>query len=170
MSFEEAARYFQAHYGLKENEADITLGIQAMVEAEYRDKLPLKAGVLPFLDKLRQKGVSLCIATANFPHLTRLAIKRLGIEHYFKAIITCSDLGLDKDKPEYYLRVLNILKTPLNETLVFEDALHAVSTAKKAGFPVVAIFDESASEDAPAIQGIADKYLNSFNDWEWIEK
>lgn len=170
MSFKEVALYFQTHYGIKESEAEITLGIQALIEEEYRDRIPLKPGARIFLEKLHQKGTSLCIATANFPHLTKLAIKRLGIDHYFKDIITCMDLGLDKNRPEFFLRILDILKTPLHETLVFEDALYAISSAKKAGFPVVAVFDESAARDISAIQSIADKYLISFDDWEWNDR
>jgi HAD superfamily hydrolase (TIGR01509 family) len=167
MSFDESARYLQTHYGLKETVPEINMGIQAMIESEYRDRIPLKPGVRSVLEGLYQKGVSLCIATANFPQLTKQAIRRLGIEHYFKAVLSSIDLGIDKDKPEFYLRVLEILGTPLQETLVFEDALHAIISAKKAGFPVVAVYDESARMDAPAIQAMADIYLKSFDEWEW---
>ena len=49
--------------------------------------------------------------------------------------------------------------------MVFEDALHAIQTAKSAGFRVAAVYDPSAEEDQPEIRRLADYYLSSYGDW-----
>ena len=74
--------------------------------------------------------------------------------------------AIGKDTPEFS-------KSPycLNsytQTIVFEDALHAIKSAKAAGFPVAAVYDKSSYEDQKEMISIADIYLNSFEDWEMI--
>ncbi len=61
---------------------------------------------------------------------------------------------------------LERLGTGLGETVVFEDALHAARTAKEAGFPVVGVFDPSSASDREELTRLADRYLNSFEEWE----
>ena len=44
-----------------------------------------------------------------------------------------------------------------------EDALHAIETAKKAGFSTVAVYDK-ANKEQEKIRETADIYLKSFNE------
>ena len=48
--------------------------------------------------------------------------------------------------------------------MIFEDALHAIETAKAAGFRVCGVYDDSAREDQEAIRRIADYYITSFEE------
>ena len=50
------------------------------------------------------------------------------------------------------------------QTLVFEDALHAAQTAKKAGFVVVGVFDPSSATDEQKMRAVCDFYLPSLDD------
>ena len=60
----------------------------------------------------------------------------------FTAIFSCADLGLSgKGEPDIFRIALAHLGTERAETAVFEDALHAVRTAKADGFPVVGVYD-----------------------------
>ena len=47
---------------------------------------------------------------------------------------------------------------------MFEDALHAIQTAKAAGFRVCAVYDAFAEEDQAEIQKLADYYIRSFEE------
>jgi beta-phosphoglucomutase-like phosphatase (HAD superfamily) len=69
-----------------------------------------------------------------------------------------------KDNPEFFRQALTLLKTPQHETMVFEDALHAIKSAKAAGLLVAAVYDKSAHRHQEEIKSIADIYLNSFAD------
>ena len=53
-----------------------------------------------------------------------------------------------------------------SEVLVFEDAYHAIQTAKKAGFSVVAVYDKSSDNNLKKIWEAADIYLPEFADFE----
>ena len=56
------------------------------------------------------------------------------------------------------------MRSNLRDTVVFEDAVHAVRTAKAAGFRVCAIYDPSAEEEQTEIQTLADVYIRSFEE------
>ena len=56
-------------------------------------------------------------------------------------ILTCADVGYNKETPHIYRAALEVLGTSKEETVVFEDALHALTTAKKDGFKVAAVYD-----------------------------
>ena len=43
--------------------------------------------------------------------------------------------------------------------MVFEDALHAARSAKRAGFLVAGVYDPSAEEDQEALRCLCDWYL-----------
>lgn len=50
-------------------------------------------------------------------------------------------------------------------TVVFEDAIHAIETAKKDGFTVAAVFDESEKRQ-DEVRALADCYITSFEQLE----
>jgi len=50
-------------------------------------------------------------------------------------------------------------------TVVFEDAIHAVQTAKADGFTVLAVFDDSEKRQAE-IHDLADCYITDFEHTE----
>ena len=52
------------------------------------------------------------------------------------------------------------------DTLVFEDAIHAIRTAAGDGFRVVAVRDESMREYETEIRAIAEQYLDIITDCE----
>ena len=47
---------------------------------------------------------------------------------------------------------------------MFEDAVHAIRTAKAAGFRVAAIYDPAAEDDQEEIRRLADYYYRSFEE------
>ena len=56
------------------------------------------------------------------------------------------------------------LQSNKKDTVIFEDALHAIRTAKAAGFRVAAVYDPSAEEDQEEIRSLADYYFRSFEE------
>lgn len=96
-----------------------------------------------------------------------MAFERLEIAKYFDRIFTCEEAGAGKTKPDIYLQAAEYLGTRPEETLVFEDVIHAVRTAKKAGFQVVGIYDEASKDDQEEIQREADCYCR---DWRELMK
>ena len=81
--------------------------------------------------------------------------------HYFDAIFTCSEVGHGKDEPVIFREAMEHFGCDRSTTLVFEDAFHAVQTAKEDGFTVVAVFDSSEKRQAE-IRKLSDCYIVSF--------
>ncbi len=164
MSLLQAAVYYQSEYGVALSTNEIMDGVNHMVERLYFHDVIVKPGVKNMLERLKQAGVGMCIATATDLHLAEAALNRNGIRTYFSGIFTCTDVGSGKDTPTIFNRALAHLGTPRQSTVVFEDALHAIKTAKGAGFPVVAIYDPSEAEHSDEIRSLANAYFNSFTE------
>lgn len=168
MSLQQGARYLKREFSIPGSEDEIIDEIVAMIEDIYLSKAPLKAGALPLLERLYEEKVRMCIATATENSLAKAALERLGALRYFDFILTCFDTGMGKDRQEFFLKALELLNTPKEETIVFEDALYAIKSAKAAGLLVVAVYDESFHEEREEIRVISDFYLDSLEDWEMI--
>lgn len=135
------------------------------VEHFYRHEVQAKPGVKECLSILKMEGVWMYIATATDRPLAEAALKQAGIDGYFRGIVTCREAGQGKDQgPEVYERALRRLRSNKKDTVVFEDALHAVKTAKDAGFRVAALYDPSAETDQEEMKRIADYYFRSFQE------
>ena len=158
MSLHQAARYYQTEYGVTRSIDEIMDGVNAMLERYYRFEVPLKPGVAELLERLRQDGVKLCIATATDRHLVEAALDRCGVLSCFGEIFTCNEVGHGKDEPDIFEATLRFLGTRREETLVFDDALYAVRTAKEAGFLVAAVYDSHERSQAE-VRARSDLYL-----------
>ena len=157
----QAAEYFKANYHITESIDTIVEEINLMTEDFYTKEAPLKEGVAALLPLLKSKGVKMCVATATDRPLTQAALKRNGVLDLFDGIFTCSEVGHSKAEPHIFREALTLLNTEKESTWVFEDAIHAISTAKNEGFKVCAVYDRWA-KDTPGIKALADVYLTSF--------
>ena len=169
MSLRQAARYYQTEYGVTLSIDQIMDGVNAMLERYYRFEVPLKPGVAELLERLRQSGVKLCIATATDRHLVEAALDRCGVLSCFGEIFTCNEVGHGKDEPDIFEASLRFLGTRREETLVFDDALYAVRTAKEAGFLVAAVYDSHERSQAE-VRARSDLYLEDLTQLVELQK
>ena len=169
MSLHQAACYYQTEYGVTLSIDQIMDGVNAMLERYYRFEVPLKPGVAELLERLRQSGVKLCIATATDRHLVEAALDRCGVLSCFGEIFTCNEVGHGKDEPDIFEVALRFLGTRREETLVFDDALYAVRTAKEAGFPVAAVYDSHERSQAE-VRARSDLYLEDLTQLVELQK
>lgn len=168
MSLHQAADYFIEHYSVKQTRDELIKGAVAIVDDFYRYDAQLKPNVTELLAQLHQAGVKMCIATATERSLVETALKRCGVLQYFSEIFTCSSVGAGKDEPTIYREAMSFLGTDRSNTIVFEDSLHALTTAKNDGFYVTAVYD-SHEENQDEMILLADcritdyKNLQDFN-------
>lgn len=160
MSLDQAARYYQTEYGVTLSVEEITAGVNALLEDFYRHRAALKLGAGELVRELSRRGVKLCVATATDRYLVEAALERCGVLSCFGRIFTCGEVGHGKNEPHIFEAALRFLGTVREETLVFDDALYAVRTAKKAGFPVAAVYDSHEKGQAQ-VRALADVYLEN---------
>lgn len=174
MSLEEGAAYLQDAYHLSQETDEIITGVLNIVRDFYYREAPLKKGVPTFLQALKEQKIPLAVATSSDRELIEAAFRRLGIDDYFRQIFTCCELGTGKDSPLIYEKAAEFLGTAADQTFVFEDALHAILTAKNAGFCTVGVYDEQSAKDNKEIIRLSDYYLSDLTNftkfWEFAAK
>ena len=161
LSLHQSACYFQREYGLSHTVEEIMAGINAIVEDFYIHEVQPKPDVVDFLAKLKNLRILMCIATASERYQIEAALRRCGMDHYFDAIFSCTDVGHGKDEPVIFRKAMEHFGGDRSNTVIFEDALHAVKTAKADGFRVAAVFDESEQRQE-MIRDLADWYISDF--------
>jgi len=161
LSLYQSACYFKKEYDLTLSVEEIMEGINRTIEHFYLHEVQPKPGVIDFLEQLKQAGIPMCIATASDRYQIEAALSRCNMEHYFHGIFTCSEVGHGKDEPIIYQRAMEHFSADRSSAVVFEDAFHAVQTAKSDGFAVVAVYDSSEKQQVE-IRGLADCYLADF--------
>lgn len=124
----------------------------------YRNRVTLKAGVKEFLDHCARTGVKMAVATASDPDMVRAALDHCGIAHHISLLVTCAQVGVGKHEPAVYDRACELLGTAREETWVFEDSCVALTTAHRAGFHTVGVYDRfNFGQDT--IAQLADLYI-----------
>ena len=165
MSLEEGADYLISQYGLNKTPEEIVEGLNREVRDFYAERVPLKEGVREFLYEFNEKKIPMVIATSGDRKNTEAALRRLKVLNYFQGIFTCSEIGSGKNQPDIYLAAALQMDTDPAETWVFEDAYHAIRTAKSVGFKTAAVYDKANDKDLAQIWNAADIYLPEFADF-----
>ena len=169
MSLHQAAEYLKDGYALSLTAEEIVAGINRVVEQAYLHDVQPKAGAAAFLDALKAGGASLCVATATDRYRIEAALRRCHMDSYFDAVFTCSEVGSGKNEPAIYREAMAHFHADREQTLIFEDAIHAVQTAKADRFRVVAVSDPSEKDQAK-LRRISDFYLESYENAEDLRK
>lgn len=163
-TLEQAAEYYRNNYDINLSVKEIVEGINNMVAEIYHTKVELKPGVRDFLKRLKSSGIKMCIATVTDRVVVEDVLKRLNIYEYFSAIFTCAEVGCNKETPEIYRQALMHLGTDKKETVVFEDVVYALKTAKNDGFKVAAVYDSHESRQEE-IKEISNYYVTDFGNF-----
>ena len=69
---------------------------------------------------------------------------------------------MSKKDPQIYIKTCEKMGESPSDTVVFEDALYAVESAKKTKCTVVGVYDEYSKGDWDKIISIADKAIKNF--------
>ena len=172
MSLYQSACYLKQEYDLPLTEEEIMTGINRTVEHFYLYEVQPKPGVVDFLKQIQKAGIPMCIATATDRYQIEAALSRCRMTDYFDAIFTWNEVGHGKDEPIIFQKAMECFAADRSSAVIFEDALHAIQTAKADGFRVVAVFDSSEKRQNE-IRSIVDFYLTDFEHteefWKWQE-
>lgn len=159
MTMTESATLFIEKFGLNGTPESVAKEMNALMDTHYYKDIPLKKGIKEYLNKLYNSGTTMCVASATAVSLVEACLKRLGIIEYFSFLLSCETIGVGKSKPNIYYEAAKRLGAEPSDIVVYEDALYAAETAKKAGFYVVGVFDESAKKNLASLKEISDEII-----------
>ena len=165
MSTRQGTQYLIEHYGLQLDIRQAMEGINKMLYGFYSCEAPLKEGVAECLEELKRQKIPMIVVTSSDRVNVEAAFTRNGILSYFQEILTCSEMHTDKTKPDIFLEAARRLQAAPADILVFEDVLHALKTAGKAGFQTAAVFDRYSAGQEKEIRETADYYLKTFKEF-----
>ena len=166
MSPAQSASFLNQRFGLSQTIEQTMREIDQVVREAYVRKVPLKPTVAETLKRLSGEGMRMCVATATEEELVEIALNRLGIRQYFEFIITSTGFGSGKDQPDIFLEAARCLgaENP-GDVVVFEDAIHAIVSAKEAGCYVCAVQEASSGGTEEEIRALADQYVEKMEDF-----
>lgn len=164
MTLEQSSMYLKEKYSINDSTDRIIKDILSLLTDFYQKEALLKEGVFSYLKKMKANGVVMGIATSGDKELLILALKRLNVYNDFSVITTCSEYDTSKNEPLIYLKTAQILGTTPNETVVFEDVLYGIKTAKDVGFVTVAVEDLSNMPDRQQLMECADYCIKDFRE------
>jgi HAD superfamily hydrolase (TIGR01509 family) len=104
------------------------------------------SGVLQFLERLIQRGLSLAVATSASEIRTFATIERLGLGGFFDAVVTASDVEQGKPDPGVYRLACERLQVSPQFAMAFDDARAGVQAAKSAGMRCIGVASNGLCE------------------------
>lgn len=170
MTLNESSSYLKKHYFLTYSTDKIKQDLLEILNDFYYFEVPSKKGVNEFLTTLKKLNIPMVLSTSGNKNLSIAALKRLNLLKYFKTIFTCDELQTTKKEPHIFYKAAHYINSKPQHTLVFEDNLDAINTAKENGFITIAIEDESNIYNKKIIQTSGDYYLDDFNNNEFFTK
>jgi beta-phosphoglucomutase family hydrolase len=122
-------------------------------EAIYRDlarpDVPrlVVPGLLSFLDRLREAGLRMAVATSGPRENVDLVFEKLAIGSYFTAVVTGKDVERGKPHPDAFLEAAARLGVAPADCVVFEDSRSGIQAGLAAGARCVALATTHSAQE-----------------------
>ncbi|HUT29439.1 MAG TPA: HAD family phosphatase [Sedimentisphaerales bacterium] len=129
-------------------------------EQRYRDLIEdaqiLAPGADALLADLKRSGFLLAIGSSAPRKNMDFVLERIGVGHYFDAIVTGEDVKEGKPAPDTFLKAAERLSLPPDRCVVVEDAVAGVQAARNAGMRVIALATTRPRKDLTEADLVAD--------------
>ncbi len=124
---------------------------------KYRDRVRPFPQVRELLQRVRDDGKKIALATSGNESETKFYLKLLHISDLVDAYTSKNDVAQSKPQPDIFLRALNLLHLSATDAIVIGDTPYDIEAAKKIGLSTIAVLcggfstDELRAEGAIAI-------------------
>lgn len=126
-------------------------------------------GVIDFIDKCRERGLKMAVASSADPVKIRINLREAAIpEALFQAIVSGLDIEHKKPAPDIFLKAAERVGVDPADCLVIEDAVSGVAAGKAAGAKVLALTTSFPASALSQADWIADSLPDAGNrvlDW-----
>jgi len=144
-------------YKIKEKREIFINKGRVYIKKEFDQSLKFKNDFIDFFNYIKGK-YKIGLVTASPMHSFEYVDQILNIKKYFKNIITNDDTIKSKPDPEPYLKMLSMLNLKPKNTLIIEDSINGMKSAKAAKAHVVAITGSVLKKDMPNPKYIIDNF------------
>ncbi len=155
-------------YNLKNKKVKVVVNEVVSKMLRLLKSVKILPGVLETINYYYNKNVKIAVASSSKMVMINQVIDRMEIRDKIDVLHSAEFEKAGKPKPDIFLTTAKLLKTDVNDCLIFEDSVFGVQAAKNAKMKVVAI---------PHYQNFDNKQFNkadlkimSMNDWLKILK
>lgn len=159
-----AAEFTKDYCHLEESPEAIMAEWLEMAREGYAHTLPVKEGVLDYLDQCARAGERMALFTSAEPFLCQAALADRGFDRYLTQVIFAQELGMEKRSPAAFREAARRLGAAPEEITFFDDSPVACRGAKEAGFTVIGVYDNCFAASEAEMRGFCDGYIRSFRE------
>jgi HAD superfamily hydrolase (TIGR01509 family) len=163
LSVEESWGWVQERFGLSVPMEELVAAYHQAVLALLRGPVEPLPGARALVERLRALRVPLAVASSSLREWVEAALRGLGLDGAFGAVVTASDVARAKPAPDLYLAAAARLGLPPERCIAIEDTPTGLQAARAAGMFVVQL--RAASFAFPP-QPEADLVLESLEDFD----
>ncbi len=162
LHFNSACEYLKNYFSLEMSVTEIGERIMEIVRHSYLHEVSLKPYVREYISRLKSIGVKMCVATSNERSLAVGALENLGIYGDMEFVITSDEIGEGKENPKIFLEAAKRFEKFPEDIYVFEDSVHALLSAKVAGFHTVGVYEKRFADEFTVLQRDAEFTIRGF--------
>ena len=159
MSAPEWSRFLRDELGVPGAPEEISADIVRLMEARYRERLPLIPGAREAVERLARRWPLGLASSSNRP-LIDAALALSGLDRFFAITVSSEEVASGKPAPDVYLEAARRLAVEPERCAAVEDSHSGIRSAKTAAMRVIAIPNPSYPPDPEAL-ATADTVLES---------
>lgn len=125
--------------------------------------VPIKAGLLEVLERLRKSGLTMAVATSSRRAIAEEYLINANVLKYFDITVCGDEVGQGKPHPEIFLRAARALNCEPGQCFMVEDSENGMLSAIRAEGQAILI--EDIKPPAPEIKAGALKAYRSMNEF-----
>lgn len=164
MSYHQTAVYFKERFNLSESIKEIISIWDNMAHDMYRNDVPIKNGVVKFIEELKNNGIKTAICTSNSRFLTEAVIEKYPVFKNIDVIVTSDEIKEGKPSPLGYLTAADNLSVKPERCIVFEDVPNGIMAGKNAGMSTCTLDDDFSAKLIETKKELADYYIHDYED------
>ncbi len=131
---------YEKYYGVSRSEADSLVEIYRRV---YREgnmyKVKIYEGIIPMLEKLKEVGYRLFVATSKPKEFAEKILEKIGLMHYFERVEAPGFNDCEMGKEQLIERILNEFSLNPDLCVMVGDTRYDIEGGKKAGVTTIGV-------------------------------
>lgn len=164
MSYYQTAVYFKEKFCLNESIDEIIAIWDSMAHDMYRKDVPIKKGVVRFIEYLKANNIKMAICTSNSRFLTEAVLEKYPVLRNIDNIITSDEVKEGKPSPAGYLLAAELLSVKPEKCLVFEDVPNGILAGKNANMSTCTLDDDFSAKLIEVKKDLADYYIHDYEE------
>ena len=125
-----------------------TLGLDiAMLKQEVEHLIAVHPFVIDFLDQLKKTNKTVALVTNAHQKSLMLKMDRTKLHHHIEHIVCAHEFGMPKENPEFWYKLKDHLPFEKSRTLLIDDSLSVLRSARDHGIGYLLAVYEPDSKD-----------------------